>query len=305
MHHDPIDTERPRAGRRLGAFAVVVLLVTLAAVPAWAGGGKGCPRKAGCVATSPTTAATATPTTTATTASTTVAPTTTAPPPVATTTTTAPTTTTTAPMTTTTTAPAQPGSSAPATQGTWVSPEGVTIEVATTGPWTIAAIDRLLRENALDLGRIGPSLRIRVQDSLASQTAVSAVKAGDAYSSFSAVLYLKGDSSTFASQPDAQFAHEYGHVWTSFHLYMDQRGNWSSYLDTRWSSADGALRLGQDDRLGTSYTWDRGEIIGDDYRLLFGSPAAVAQRPAHMNRSLVDPRNQPGLRDWFLESWGA
>ncbi|MGH9274375.1 MAG: Ig-like domain-containing protein, partial [Acidimicrobiales bacterium] len=62
---------------------------------------------------------------------------------------------------------------APATQGTWTSPEGVVIEVTTAGAFTIRDIYRLLLENATapgDLGRIGPTLSIRLQDTYASST---------------------------------------------------------------------------------------------------------------------------------------
>lgn len=198
-----------------------------------------------------------------------------------------------------------PSPTPPATQGTWVSPEGVTIEVSTAGPWTIDVIYRMLLENARDLDRIGPTLRIHVQDSNPSQAGVSATRSGDTYTSVRATITLKGTDSTFASQPDAALAHEFGHVWTMYHLYISQNGSWSAYLGTRWSSADGSVRLGADSRLGTSYTWDPGEILADDYRLLFGSAAAVGQRPTHMNRYVADPRNQPGLRDWFLTTWAG
>ena len=68
----------------------------------------------------------------------------------------------------------------------------------------------------------------------------TAATSGGSYTSFKATIYLKGVNSTFASQPDAQIAHEYGHAWSLYHLYKDHNGDWSSYLDFRWANADAA-----------------------------------------------------------------
>ena len=109
----------------------------------------------------------------------------------------------------------------------------------------------------------------------------------------------------FTVQPDAQLAHEYGHAWTLYHLYLDRQLDWSSYLGTRWSAADGSTTLATDQRLETSYVWAKAEIIADDYRLLFGSALAVSQRNAHMNPDIPDPRNVPGLGDFLRTRWAA
>lgn len=195
-------------------------------------------------------------------------------------------------------------SAAPATQGTWVSPEGVTISISSAGPWTIARIYELLKANALDLDEVGPRLTIVVQDTAASTCTSSASTSGGVYSSYSARITLQGVNSRFATSPDRAMAHEYGHAWTMYHLYMTHQGDWSSYLDQRWTAADGSTVLATDSRLDSSYSWTRGEIVAEDYRLLFGSSAAVSQAPTHMNTAITDPRNQPGLRDWFLQHWG-
>jgi Bacterial Ig domain len=183
-----------------------------------------------------------------------------------------------------------------------VTPEGVTIDVNSAGGWTASQIYDLLKPSALDLPRIGPSLVIKVQDTVGSQTVTSAVGTPGSYTAFQATMYLKGVSSTFASQPDAQIAHEYGHVWSLFHLYIDHGGDWSSYLAARWSTADGSVTLATDPRLGSSYTWDTREIIADDYRLLFGSAKAVSERPTHMNTSIPEPWNVDGLKA-SLANW--
>lgn len=184
---------------------------------------------------------------------------------------------------------------APATQGTWTSPEGVVIDVATTGSFTIRDIYRLLLENATapgDLDRVGATLTIRVQDTYSSSTSTTAVGMPGAYTSVRSTIYLKGSSSTFSTRPDMQFAHEYGHAWASFHLYLGDGGDWNRYLTVR--------DLAGDPRMGTSYGWSRDEIIAEDYRLLFGSAAAVAQAPSHMNNDIAEPGDVPGLRDYLL-----
>ena len=202
--------------------------------------------------------------------------------------------------------PAGDASIAPDTQGVWTSPEGLYIEVNTAGPFTIRRIYAMVLENAAgpgDFARIAPNVKVRVQDQYASQTTSTARMSNGMYTSFSATLWLKGVSSTFASQPDSQLSHEYGHVWTMHHLYMGQQGDWSTYLDYRWANADGSLRLADDSRLGSSYTWDKAEIIADDYRLLFGSSLAISQRPTHMNTSIPEPDEVPGLKSFLLNNW--
>jgi len=188
--------------------------------------------------------------------------------------------------------------SAPNTQGSWTSPEGVKINVSSSGPWTINQIYSILAANAYELNLIGPHLTINVQDTTASQTATSG-----SGSSYQAVMYLKGVSSTFASHPDSQETHEYGHAWTQYHLATQNGGSWSGYLNERWSSSDGSVTLATDSRTGTSYTWNPSEIIADDYRLLFGTTAA--QSLSHLNGYVVDPRQQPGLKSWLVDHFAT
>jgi hypothetical protein len=198
-----------------------------------------------------------------------------------------------------------PASSPSSSSTSMVTPEGVRIEVSSAGGWTAQQIYDMLLGSARQLALIGPNLTIKVQDTYASQTVTSASASGGVYTSFRATIYLKGVSSTFVSQPDAVLAHEYGHAWSLYHLYMTQNGDWSRFLKARWTSADGSVTLATDPRLDSSYAWDRGEIIADDYRLLFGSAAAIAQRPVHMNTAIPDPRDVPGLRDFLLRTWGG
>jgi len=200
--------------------------------------------------------------------------------------------------------PSPTPTSAPASTSThMVTPEGVTIDINSAGNWTTDQVYSILKANALDLTTIGPFLSIQVQDTYNSQAVTGAVSSGGKYVSFNATIYLKGVNSTFVLTPDAALAHEYGHVWTLYNLYMTHNGDWSSYLNTRWASSDGSL-LGADSRLDSSYSWMRTEIIADDYRLLFGSSLATSESPQHLNTVIPDPRNQPGLKTWMLSSWG-
>jgi len=186
-----------------------------------------------------------------------------------------------------------------------VTPEGVTIDVNSAGPWTAQQIYDLLKPSALQLNLVGPHLTIKVQDTYSSQTATSASTSGGVYTSYSAIVYLKGVNSTFATQPDSTIAHEYGHAWTLYHLYIDHNGVWSSYLQARWSMADGSMTLATDPRLDSSYNWMRSEIIADDYRLLFGDALAISQRPVHLNAYIPQPKDVTGLRSFLLNSWGT
>ena len=178
-----------------------------------------------------------------------------------------------------------------------VTPEGVTIQIysGVTG-WTAQQIYDLLKPNAYQLSLIGPHYTIKVQTQYASSTATSV--AGDAasgYSNYQAVTYLSAQpGSNFTLIPDAIVAHEYGHAWSLYHLYMSEGGNWSSYLQAR-----GILG---DSRLDTSYMWNRAEILAEDYRLLFGTAAAQAGM-AQMNYQIPDARQVVGLKNFLASSW--
>jgi hypothetical protein len=179
----------------------------------------------------------------------------------------------------------------------WVSPEGIVIDVNTAGPWTVNQIYSMLLQSGRDLDKVGPTLTIKVQDVYASSTAMAVGTADGRYTSASSTIYLKGVNSNFAANPDAVLAHEYGHAWSLYHLYLSQQGDWTSYLQARG--------IASDPRLDSTYNWDRREIIADDYRLLFGSAPAVSEMPNHLNPDLADPRNVPGLRDFLATAWST
>lgn len=185
---------------------------------------------------------------------------------------------------------------APSGPSSTTTAEGTTVDVDSAGPWTATQIAQMLQDNGLD-GTVGPRLTVKVQDTYASQLTSATTSSGGSYTSFTATMYLKGVNSSFATTPDATLAHEYGHAWSLYHLYMSRGGDWTSYLQARG--------LADHPKLDTSYSWDRAEIIAEDYRLLFGSAEAIGQRPQHLNAEIADPRDVAGLRTFLAEVWTA
>jgi hypothetical protein len=160
-----------------------------------------------------------------------------------------------------------------------------------------------VQANALDLGAVGRTLTINVQDQTSSQTQTSATKYAGVYSNVKSTMWLQGVNSGFALRPDDTIAHEYGHAWSNYWYYVAHQASWTSYLSARWTAADGSLTLATDSRTGSAYSWQIREILADDYRLIFGTPTAIAQRAGHLNNQIPDPRNVPGLAEFLLNSW--
>jgi len=244
------------------------------------------------------TCATATPTTTttATTAATPTPTTTTTATPTTTTSTT--TTTTAAPTPTTTTTTATTTAAAPTIVSQLVTPEGATIQVYSdaVGGWTAQKIYDLLAPNAYQLSLIGPALTIKVSAQWASSTTTSVNLVGGVYTGYKANTYLQANgTSAFSNQPDAIIAHEYGHAWSLYHLYITQQGDWTSYLRARG--------LAGNTNLDTSYMWNRKEILAEDYRLLFGTTSAQNEM-TQMNYLIPDARQVAGLKTFLSDTWG-
>lgn len=184
----------------------------------------------------------------------------------------------------------------PASPDHMVTPEGVTIDIAppVTG-WTAQQVYDLLKPSAYQLSLLGPDLTVKVQTTYPSSTTTSVGTNGSAYEYFKATIYLDARSTAgFLVRPDYTIAHEYGHAWTLYHLYMTHQKDWTPWLEKR-----GLLG---DTRLDTSYRWGKTEMIADDYRMLFGSPTAVSQAN-YINSQIPDPRTVPGLKDWFITTW--
>ncbi len=198
--------------------------------------------------------------------------------------------------TSSTSPPAPSGGGGGDTPGTWVSPEGATISVAAdVVGWTPKKVYDVLEPNAYQLGLIGPRLKVSVSLDGYNSTSTAAGTSGSAYTNFSASISLNGRAdSSLNTNADRLIAHEYGHAWTLYHLYLSQNKNWTPYLDARGLSGNV--------KLDSSVTWDRKELIADDYRMLFGTAAAVGGA-SYLNREVTDPRNVPGLKEFFITTW--
>lgn len=189
-------------------------------------------------------------------------------------------------------------STSPTVSEQMVTPEGATIQIYSdvTG-WTAQQVYELLKPNALELTRIGPTLTIRLQTRYASSTLAGASETGGVYSGFRATMNLQAKPGTvFTDRPDYILAHEYGHAWTLYHLYLSQQNDWTKYLAARG--------IANDPRVDSTYNWSKLEMIADDYRMLFGTSAAISES-FYLNPDVPDPRTVPGLRDFFLNVWAV
>jgi hypothetical protein len=177
-----------------------------------------------------------------------------------------------------------------------VTPEGATIEIATgVSGWTTQQVYDLLKPNAYELSLLGPMLTVEVQTQYSTDTSIGVSQVNGTYQNYHAIIYLQATSSSvFTAAPDYAIAHEYGHAWATYHLYMTQNGDWSSYLNFRGIAGD--------PRLGSSLSWDPSEMIADDYRMLFGTSAAVSEM-SYINPDVPDPRTVTGLHDFLAYTW--
>jgi hypothetical protein len=189
-----------------------------------------------------------------------------------------------------------------------VTPEGVRIMVCTTvGGWTTSSIYDLLKPNAVDLAVVGPHLTVQVETGNPSTegSSASCCDAGGNYYGYGAVIVVNPNSnSSFSAAPDALMAHEYGHAWTYYWLYMNpaNHGSWAAYDNFRWANAGGTQVLAQSPSLNTSYSWMDYEMAADDYRRLFGTAAAQSEL-SFLNSGVPDSQQVTGLATFFLNTW--
>jgi hypothetical protein len=179
-----------------------------------------------------------------------------------------------------------------------ITPEGATIQIASdvTG-WTTQQVYDLLKPNALELAKVGPGLTVRLQTQYPSSTSAGASQSNGVFTNFQAAISLQAKPGTvFTDRPDYILAHEYGHAWTLYHLYMSQHEDWTKYLVARG--------IATDPRVDSTYNWSKVEMIAEDYRMLFGTSAAVSQS-FYINPDVPDPRSVAGLRDFFLNVWAT
>jgi hypothetical protein len=169
------------------------------------------------------------------------------------------------------------------------TPEGATILVS-AGPWTAQTIYEKLAENGLD-ATMGSGLIVRVQNVYPPTRLASAIER-DRVRRWTLWLYA-WLGSDFSSTPDRVIAHQLGLLWIAHHFQGGTQAFWGDYLRIRG--------LAGDERIDSKAVWEREEILADDYRLLFGSAAAIEQYPRHVNRAIGDPRSVPGLRNFLVE----
>lgn len=149
--------------------------------------------------------------------------------------------------------------------------------------------------DAVMRGLVGPEAAfttVRFDLSPTSSTSAGFAGGPGSFSNFNAVSY--NDWITWLRYGDYGISHEHGHVWAAYHEHIVQQdGDFSGYLQARGLTGDS--------RVGTSYTWDVGELIAEDYRLLFGS-AEAKQRP-HMNPNIPAPKDVAGLEDYLRNTF--
>jgi hypothetical protein len=188
--------------------------------------------------------------------------------------------------------------SAPTVIEQMTTPEGAKIQIYSDSVgWTAQQIYDLLKPNAYQLSLIGSTLTVKVTAQYPSAETSSVSQTNGVYTNYHATMYLQaGSLSSFTTVPDNIVAHEYGHAWTLYHLYLSQSGDWSAWLQARGLTGDS--------RLESSYMWAKSEMIAEDYRLLFGTQAAQDES-RQMNYQIPDARTVAGLKNFFTSVWGS
>lgn len=192
--------------------------------------------------------------------------------------------------------PAEP----PIAQGTWVSPEGMTVHVDSKGknphtgqPWTIADAYYMVKACATgtgDFGTIAPYYTVNIIDDVgnaAPAQAYTVVSAGTGFngnwSNYGATSELNGSQDPMLTEPYDVVCYEYGHAWTNYYYYivnypatadnLHDSGITAppNYLNERWVNKDGTTTLAQNNYCDKSVDrWDG--CVTDDRRILFGGP---------------------------------
>jgi hypothetical protein len=163
---------------------------------------------------------------------------------------------------------------------------GVRVDMYTDGA-TAAHVLELLNAGSL-LGGEGASISVAVGYGDVDQTVTSSAYSSGRYSSYQASVYVTWDS--WLSNAEATLFHEYGHAWSLYFATMVQQ-------DTSLSGYLQARGLAGDSRVDSGYSWNRKELIAEDYRQLFGSDAARTSPQA--NTSIPPATAVAGLADYL------
>lgn len=109
------------------------------------------------------------------------------------------------------------------------------------------------------------------------------------YDNFSATCNVDYDD--WLTTRHHRLFHEYGHAWSRYHQkVVNQWNDLDAYLVARGVDPE-------DPRLATTHAWLPGELIAEDFRTLFGSPAARAY--PHENDDIPPADEVEGLAAWL------
>lgn len=171
---------------------------------------------------------------------------------------------------------------------TYTGPNGLVVESYDDAVPARAVFDAIMRGT---VGNEASHVIVRFDADNNAVTTISVSGTDGSYSAYKAVCYDTWDSWLL---DDASVSHEYGHAWSNYYATMVQQdGAMSAYLKARGIYGDA--------RLNSTYLWQTGELIAEDYRQLLGSPTAQARVQA--NRDLPPAASVPGLRDFLLTTF--
>ncbi len=103
------------------------------------------------------------------------------------------------------------------------------------------------------------------------------LKGNRAYSKGRSIDLTGGDTCTTVDQLAKTLAHEYGHHFTMYYLWIKEGKSFDNWQETRWAKVRGLINLPQVGKQD-AHEWSPEEIAAEDYVQLFGS--AVARQSA-------------------------
>lgn len=138
------------------------------------------------------------------------------------------------------------------------------------------------------VGEEAATITVRVDGSDYTATGSSYSSSGGSYAGYAAIITI--DWATWLAANENALFHEYGHAWSGYFSVMVQKDpSLTEYLRARG--------LAGDPRVDSTYGWSRYELIAEDYRQLYGTPAARAG--AQANGELAPAAGVPGLSDFL------
>jgi hypothetical protein len=171
------------------------------------------------------------------------------------------------------------------------APSGLTVQMYNDAiaPEEVAG---LVAQGGL-VGEEAASVTVRVDGSQYTATGSSYGSSTDGtYSGYGAIVTI--DWLTWLNAGENALFHEYGHAWSGYFSVMVQGDpKLTGYLEARG--------LAGDPRVDGSYGWSRYELIAEDYRQLFGTPAA--QVGGQANGELPPASSVAGLRDYLATTF--